>query len=200
MAVLDWVRANLASFLGGGIVVAVVHWINTLRTARRDREISWLQEQLRSLYGPLSFFTNQNEQLLGLAGKVQDAHGAFFAGKWSEDETTQKALEEQSTATTNLGNLYVKRVLENNAHVMELLEKNWHLADPADRDEFSRFQVDHTRFLNEVHQEGRNSIPLQITQQLGPISFMHPDMISCVRSALQSKQMRLAKFRSSWWR
>jgi hypothetical protein len=112
----------LASFLGGGFTVAVGNWIHANRSARREREATWLQEQLRALYGPLSFLTSQNEQLFKLAGDVQNAHQSFFTGKWSEDPATQEHLEKQGEATTALGNMYIKRVLKNNARAMAILE------------------------------------------------------------------------------
>ena len=136
----------VSSFLGGGLVVAVGNWIHASRSARRDREIAWLQDQLRQLYGPLSFFTSQNEKLFELAGSVQQAHQATFTGQWSEDESRQRALEAMGEATTKLGNRYVERVVKNNAQVMTILETNWHLIDPADAEVFSTFQVNYMRY------------------------------------------------------
>jgi hypothetical protein len=100
-------------------------------------------------------------------------------------------------ASTNLGKMYVERVVKNNSRAMAILETNWRLADLADAEIFSRFQVDYTRFLTEVEQHGQKKIPLQILMQLGPIHFMHPDMIACVHGAVQRKQTRLAEFRSA---
>jgi hypothetical protein len=50
----------------GGIIVAVTNWFLSNRSTRRTREVDWLQEQLRLLYGPLFFFTSQNEELFKL--------------------------------------------------------------------------------------------------------------------------------------
>jgi hypothetical protein len=80
----------IGSFLGGGLVAAVGNWIHANRSARREKEIAWLQEQLRLLYGPLSFFAGQNEQLFMLTGNVQAAHQEHFTGQWSDDETDTK--------------------------------------------------------------------------------------------------------------
>jgi hypothetical protein len=188
---LRWIQTNLPSILGGGVIVSVGNWVHSNLASRRDREITWLQDQLRSLYGPLFFFTSQNEQLFQMSGKLQDAQG----GGWSEDETRQQSLERQGAATTNLGSLYVKRVIENNARVMEILEKNWHLADSADYDVFSQFQLDYTRFLTEVQQRGGDGIPLRIRLGLGPVVYMHPEMISRMGAAVRVKQARWEKLR-----
>lgn len=112
-----------SGFLSGALAATLVTVIVGGVRARRDRETAWLQEQLRSLYGPLAFFTNQNRQLMNLAGRVQDVHSHVFSGNWSQDEVTQEALERKSTATLDLGNRYVKQVGGNNARIMEILEK-----------------------------------------------------------------------------
>ena len=120
-SVLKWFT-GASSFLSGALIGTLVTVIATGVRARRDREMAWLQEQLRSLYGPLSFFTRQNEQLFRLVGNVQDQHQKHFAGKWSEDETRQQEMVEMGQATTELGNMYVERIVKNNDRVMAILE------------------------------------------------------------------------------
>jgi hypothetical protein len=61
----ETVRYTL-SFLGGGFIAAVGNWIYSNWSAGRAREVEWLREQLRLLYGPLFFFTSQNEELFKL--------------------------------------------------------------------------------------------------------------------------------------
>jgi hypothetical protein len=152
----------ILSFLGGGVVAAVGNWIHANRSARRQREVAWLQEQIRSLYGPISFFTTQNEQLLKLAGNVHEAGSAHFANAWSEDNRTQNIMQDNIDCTIKLGNMYVERVVENNARIMAILEAHWHLADPVDEAVFAGFKVDQTRFVTEVKQEGRKGVPFSI--------------------------------------
>jgi hypothetical protein len=158
------------SFIGGGLVSAIGNWLHANRSARREREMSLLQDQLRMLYGPLSFFTSQNEQLFKLSGRVQAGFDEFFTGRWSNEESVQHSLVQSGEATTALSNAYIECVVENNARVMALLENNWHLADLPDLDVFSRFQVDYTRYLHEVKQQGRKNVPLNIVMKLGPIA------------------------------
>jgi hypothetical protein len=63
----------LLSFLGGGLVAAVGNWLHSSWSARRAREVEMLREQLRLVYGPLFFFTSQNEELFKLTDNVQNA-------------------------------------------------------------------------------------------------------------------------------
>jgi hypothetical protein len=138
----DEIIRLVARFLGGGFVVAIGNWIHSTWSARRAREVESLREQLRLLYGPLFFFTCQNEELFKLTDNVQNAYRDFFEGKtWSEDAKTQELLTKNADATIDLGNAYVQRVVENNARVMEILERNWHLVDAADVEMLSRFQL-----------------------------------------------------------
>lgn len=185
----------IASLVGGGLAVAIGNWVHSNRSARRERAINYLEAQLRLLYGPLSYFTKQNEELFQMCNKVQDAHGEYFTGKWSDHEDTQKHLGEMSNATTDLNNAYIERVLKNNDCVMAVLEANWHLVDPDDMDTFSRFQVDYTRFVVEVKPGNQSKVPLSIVMKLGPISYMRPEFISRVNSSFQEKQTELENLR-----
>jgi|GEM_PF-1819951 len=187
--VLNWI----VGFLGGGLVSAIIGVGLSIYSARRTREVESLREQLSLLYGPLFFFTRQNEELFKLSDNVRSVYNDFFGGKnWSDDEQTQARLDKQVEATIGLGNVYIQRVVANNARMMEILERNWHLVDAADVDILARFQVDYTRYLVEVEQHGAAGLPFQIVMNLGNISFMRGDVISQVRAGFQAKRNRLA--------
>ncbi|MGG7056407.1 hypothetical protein [Nitrosomonas sp. ANs5] len=119
----------LMSFLGGGFAVAVGNWVNSSVGIRRQREIDHLKGQLQSLYGPLSFFAQQNEKLFALCGAFSDAYTREIVQKnWSQDEKTRASVRADAETTIQLSNQYVVRVVENNGRIMEILEKGWHLS------------------------------------------------------------------------
>lgn len=189
------------SFLGGGVVVAVGNWVHATRSAQRQNELDRLREQLASLYGPCFFFTCQNEKMLCLSASIQKAYSTSFEGKsWSDDPSTQATLRKEMTDTVDLANEYVLRVDKNNARVMELLERNWHLVDSEDVPIFSHFQVDYTRSQTEIHGRMRSRMPPSILAQVGNISFMRPEMIERVRSKVEAKQAQIAGLLNPWWR
>lgn len=93
------------SFLGGGVAVAIGDWVHAAASARRQREVDYIKEQLRSLYGPLFFFTQQNESLLNLSKQVNAAYTAAFVDQdWSDDPQTQDPLKKEADATIELAN------------------------------------------------------------------------------------------------
>jgi hypothetical protein len=169
------------SFLGGGIISAVGNWFYSSWSTRRAREVDLLQEQNRRLYGPLFFFTSQNEALFKLAGHVNEVRREYFEGRrWIDEAQVQEVLSKQHIATIQLGNIYVERVVKNNDKVMEILENNWHLVEPSDITILSRFQVDYTRYLVEAKEQATKEIP-------------HPDVMACVRDAFGRQRRRLLK-------
>lgn len=189
----------LMSFLGGGFAVAVGNWVNSSVGARRQREIDHLKEQLQSLYGPLSFFTQQNEKLFALCGAFNDAYTTEIAQKtWSQDEKTQTSVRADADTTIQLSNQYVGRVVENNGRVMEILEKGWHLVDTEDIEELAQFQVDFTRFKTEV--EGTLKTPFRIYKAVGDISYMRPSMMELIKKKVRAKEDRLRELMRPWWR
>jgi hypothetical protein len=188
----------LMSFLGGGFAVAVGNWVNSSIGARRQREIDHLKGQLQSLYGPLSFFTQQNEKLFALCGAFNAAYTAEFAAKnWAQDERTQATVRADAGTTIDLSNQYIKRVVENNNRVMEILEKGWYLADGEDIEELSQFQVDFTRFKTEV--EGKLKTPFAIYKAVGDVSYMRPSMIELVKRKVRVKEERVRELMRPWW-
>lgn len=189
----------LMSFLGGGFAVAVGNWVNSSVGARRQREIESLQGQLQSLYGPLSFFTQQNEKLFALCGSINAAYTAEFVEKqWSQDERTQAAVRADAGNTIAISNQYIQRVVDNNSRVMDILEKGWHLADSDDIEELSLFQVDCTRYKTEV--EGQLKTPYAIYKAIGDVSYMRPSMIELVKQKTRIKEQRLRELMHPWWR
>lgn len=170
----------LTSFLGGGFVAAVFNWVKSSKDACKQREINGLKERLQSLYGPLSFFTQQNEKLFALCDAFNDAYTTEIVQiNWSQDEKTRASVRADADTTIQLSNQYVARIVENNSRIMEILEKGWHLVDTEDIEEFAQFQVDFTRFKTEV--EGGLKTPFSIYEAVGGVSYMRPSMIGLVK-------------------
>jgi hypothetical protein len=51
--------------------------------------MTWIEDQLRLLYGPLSFFTFQNQQLSTLSKAVQAEGQNFFHGETRVERGTR---------------------------------------------------------------------------------------------------------------
>lgn len=189
---LEFVIQYIMSFLGGGFVAAVGNWVHSSVSARRQREIDRLKEQLQSLYGPLSFFVHQNENLLALIGKFDSAYTAEIAQQnWSRDDMTQASVRADADTTIQIYNKYAGLVIKNNKRVMEILEKGWHLIDSEDIDEFAQFQVDFAR--REIEFDEKLKTPYIIYEVVGHISFIRPSMIDLVKKKVRAKEDRLRK-------
>jgi hypothetical protein len=184
-------------FLSGALVVTLLNLTIGGVRSRRERKIAVLQEQLRLLYGPVSCLIAQNLGLSAHASKIQAAFQEHLAGKFNQDEAAQEARAKHGQRTTNLANQYGERILTNNARIMDIIDTNWHLADDADREVFSQFQVDYVRYLTESKGGGAEGIPLRIVLELGPIAIMRPNMTS-VSEAYRRKRERLDRERSRW--
>ena len=61
---------TIITFLGGGILGAVIHYVSVARNEREKRRDSYTNSQIDRLYGPLYFYTNQNEKLFELSRKI----------------------------------------------------------------------------------------------------------------------------------
>lgn len=188
----------IMSFLGGGFAVAIGNWVHATIAAHKQREVEYLKGQLQSLYGPLFFFTQQNEKLFALCGQFNGAYtNEFVAKNWSQDEKTQSSVRKDAETTIEISNEYIRRVVSNNERVMEILEKGWHFIDGDDIEELAQFQVDFTRFKIEV--DGALKTPYFIYKAVGDVSYMRPSMIECVQNKVQTKEARLRELMRPWW-
>lgn len=182
------------SFLGGGVVVTVGNWIHAANVAKRERAATHLSTQLKELYGPLYYFTNQNARLFDLSRKFDAAYTDEIASKnWSQDQRTRESVQSDAEATISLSNEYVQNVVKNNDRIAGLLENSWHLIDADDIEEFSAFQIHHARLKVEV--EGGLKTPFMIYQHVGTISYMPPSMIERVENKFRAKNAKLQAFR-----
>ena len=189
------------SFLGGGFAVAVGNWFYSAWSSQREQEINQLRDQLRSLYGPLFFFTSQNEKLFEINSNIHEAYKTEFIDKnWSSDQLTRQRVKGQSEATLTLANDYTARAVRNNDRVMQILEAQWHLLDPDDVIVFSQFQVDYVRHQEEVRDQGPMRTSDAVYESLGAISFMRPQFMSHVKRKFESKRSRLTERLKPWWR
>jgi len=177
----------IVSFLGGGVVVAILDGIRINKAEKRSRRLATLSEQLQNLYGPLYFFTSQNQRLFDLNDSILKAYQKeYVEEKWSKDEQTQKNLKENTTTTLDLANAYVALATENNDKIIEILKNNYSFIDTDDVDVFQQFVVDYTRLKTERDEKGRLITPDAIYWYIGNISFMRPEFIKKVRTKFNS--------------
>jgi hypothetical protein len=180
------------SFLGGGLVSGILNWIRVSRSEKKDRRIKDLNDQIRNLYGPLYFFTSQNEKCFKLNDSILKAyHTEYVEEKYSQDDHTQHNLLKKTTLTLDLANAYVGLVTQNNEKIIEILKSNYSYIDPEDIDIFQQFVVDYNRLKTERDESGRLQTPLEIYQHVGEISFMRTEFIKQVSAKFISKKNKI---------
>jgi hypothetical protein len=186
---------TIITFLGGGVIGAGIHYASTARSHRQIRHSSYIHEQLDRLYGPLYFFTNQNEELLKLSRTILEKHAEYFDGsQWSPEPQTQATLRNESLRTIELSNAYADQVVENNGEILSLLRENYAYADQEDIELFTQFAIDAIRMNKEVKEKRLESIPLNIYKEVGSISFSRPDFLARVKGQFEDKQKILRKY------
>ena len=136
----------IVSFLGGGVVSALINWVRANKADKKDREIRFLDEQIRRLYGPLYYLVSQSEKLFQLNNRFHEAYNKEYCNqKWSQDQHTQKILEEETTTTIEIANKYVRMVEKNNEKMKDVLDNHYPLLDPDDIQIMMVFFEHHTR-------------------------------------------------------
>lgn len=187
---------NLAfSFLGGGVVVAILNWFRASRAEVRDRRAAILSDQLGRLYGPLFFFTAQNAELFKVVGKFNKAYSAAYGvEEWSDEEGARSELIKQTSVTIELMKSYIALLKRNNTRIAELLESRFAQVDPEDVEFLLQFLVDYIRLNTEMDDGGKLRTPFLIFDQIGGIPFMRQEFIDRVQSKFLAKKNELARY------
>lgn len=182
------------SFLGGGLVAAMLNWVKEIRSEETKRRNERVRAQLEYLYGPLYFFSSQNDTLFDLVRKIHEAYQKEYSSKsWSPSEHTQANLMKDTDATIQIANSYVATATSNSKSMVDILKSNYAHIDPDDEEIFRQFILDQARLQQETSAEGPMRTPLRIYREIGEISFMRPEYSERVRKKFLAQKKFLEK-------
>lgn len=177
------------SFLGGGLVAAILSWVKDVRSEKSTRRNERVRAQLENLYGPLYFFSSQNDTLFDLVRKIHGAYQEEYSSKnWSPSEHTQANLKKELDATIQLANSYVRTAISNGTAMVDALRANYAHVDPDDEEIFREFVLDQERLKQEFPAGRPMRTPFRIYKQIGEISFMRPEYSARVRDKFLAKK------------
>jgi hypothetical protein len=189
---LKLILGFLFSFLGGGVIVAIFEAIRINKAEKLSRRLEILNNQIRSLYGPLYFFTSQNARCFELADSIQKAYQReYVEQKFSQNPRTQENVKRDVNTTLEIGNTYAGLITQNNERIIEILRDNYSFIDPDDQDVFQQFVLDFNRLRTEREESGKLKTPLQIYAYIGDISFMRADFIERVKTKFNAKKTEI---------
>ncbi len=178
----------IISFLGGGILVALINWARTSRSEKMTRKYEFFKEQITKVYGPLHFFVGLNEALFALNDKFHKAYNEHFVNQnWSTDPQTRENLSKKIGATLEIANHYVRLTRDNNSKIVDLLRDNYAHIDPEDTEVFQHFIIDHLRMEREFETEKPLATPLEIYFKVGEISYSRREFMELVKKRFVDK-------------
>lgn len=178
----------IISFMGGGILVALINWARTSRSERTTRRHEFFKDQIAKVYGPLYFFVGLNEALFVLNDKFHKAYKEHFIDQnWSKDPHTRENLSKETGKTLEIANHYVNLCRDNNVKIVELLRNNYAYIDPEDTEVFQQFIIDHLRMEREFKAETPLETPLEIYYKVGEISFSRKEFMELVKKRFVEK-------------
>ena len=185
----------IISFLGGGIISALINRSFILRSEKRARENEQLANQVKYLYGPLYFFTVLNESLFELTQKFYSANKKHYIDiNWSSDSDTQKNIHKETETTIQLGNDYSRMTRDNNKEMYKIIKDNHFYIEPEDTAIFQQFIIDHLRMENEFKVGQPLKTPHCVYREVGEISFMRQNFSDIIKKRFTEKTSKLKSF------
>jgi hypothetical protein len=188
----------ILSFLGGGLVLAILNWVKEARSVARQREIACLQNQLQLLYGPLHCLTAQTQEILKLHENLENSLNPINKPEPREEQIPPFSSSEAEQIIA-LMNAYTEEVKKNKVRIRQLLETNWSLIHAEDVAPFLAFLADTTRSQVEIDEKYAMGVAFRVKPHLGDIFIIRPEFVDQVTSRWNTLRKRLDTLLLSFW-
>jgi len=178
--------ALLSGAVGGSVITALFEYFKVKYKFRTD----YLRKQIDNLYGPLYIVLSHSSKHLEIANSILSAHREHFSRKdWSQEESTQKKLESESTETIDVSNKYVAAANTNNEKIFTIIMKYYSLIDLEDIDIVDDFLRNYVRLR--IENAGDKKLPFMIYKLVGDISFLPIDFKDSIMKKFSAKKVLL---------
>ncbi len=186
---------TLFTFLGGGLVGALINWYRTSKSDRILRHNQYTSEQINKLYGPVYFLVCQNEVLTDISDKYTKAiKKEILDVDWSKEEETRKQVRSDLDKSIELSNYYIGLTHQNNKEILDILKTQFQFINPADIELCKKYIADFLRMEREFKQTDMLDAPLGIYESVGPVHFMREDFASLFQVRFLEYQKILKKY------
>ena len=184
----------VGSFLGGGLVVALLAWARSIHETVQARKKEHLQRQIDELYGPLAFIVERNDDLLKLAESVLGAYKSVYENKdWHP--SALDAISSEAKATLGVADEYFRLMRANVDRAAALIESKYSLIDLEDAADFRAVSDWSIRRKVEISPEGEG-MPYRIATTLKPIALHANAFTHLVTSRFREKVAELNNLRN----
>jgi hypothetical protein len=183
------------SFLGGGMVVAILTWIKEARSAVRQQEVAYLKDQFHVLYAPLHCLTVQNMETFKHTEKLRETLHQNIKVE-SQDPIIPPVTGAEAGKIIEMSSAYMAKITENNTRIRQLLEANWSLIDLEDEEVFVAFLTNCLRMQVEIDEHHAERVPLRVVLRLGDIYYLNTGFLERVTAQWKAKRVRLEKLRT----
>ena len=177
------VLASLIAAAISGVIVAILN----NKYNNKTREASMLRIQLEKLYGPLKYYTAQNQISLEMNNKLSDASNK----EYYDNEITKDKIDDEAVMKIRIE--YIDKAIATNELIIKLLEQGFAYADADDMTMFAKFAEDYMRHRTEFDKNGQLRYSKQVYENTDEVVFIRSEFIKRVDEKFLSKQQRLRK-------
>ena len=189
---MDEIIRYVLSFVGGGVIAAIINWLRVNNSESKARKAEYLREQINKVYGPANFYLEQNRKLIGLGNKISKAYDVELCQpNWSHDEYTQASVGDEAKRTIDINNSYSKVIFKNNLKLSEIVKENSSYIDIEDSEFFQDFIVNSIRHVTEFEKDKGLVLPSKIYSHLETIYYYKPELNEFISSKLARKIKQL---------
>ena len=178
----------LVGILSAFLTTLITNWFNVQKESRQKR-IESLENQIRELYGPLSFLLSQVEAIFQANKALLKMGNAL-----------------NNTAVIPFANSHIEKITPIRREIFTLIKQKAHFLDADDFVIVQKFSFHHERFETEITNPTNSENP-NIYKEIGQdliylkeedkISFLPQIFIDTMKQKIQDKHKRLLELTAS---
>lgn len=176
----------LLSFLGGGLVAALLNWIRVARSERRALKADRTRAQLEKLYGPLFFVTTQARRILELTERHSEGYRIEYVD-------ANNGTREEISAAIDVNNRYASELHELAKEATKIMRGAYSYIDPQDSSEFQDIVIDALRLAVEREDSGKLKTPIEIYKHVGEMYFFRESFVRLIEKRFSEMRKELIK-------
>jgi hypothetical protein len=186
----DWIRAILSNGAVGALVGALALWRLNETLATKARRADYLREQIKNLYGPVTFLLEAGERSFDTHNKVAAGYEEYFRTRYAHERYSEEMGQVLATQ-----NHYGGLAVQTNREAAQVLKEHWGWLDAEDTTEVSTFLTYVER--QRVERDDGMTLPVAFYTELkkslpAPVVF-NAEWPARFRKKLKAKQEELLR-------
>lgn len=186
----EWVKVILSNGAIGALVGATALWLFNKTLAQKARKADFVREQIKNLYGPVTFLLEKGERAFEVHNKLMAGYEEYFKTRYGEHYSGE------TTLVIGIANEFGELAKDGAREAAGILKDSWGWLDADDGDAVRDFLTYFDRLKIEFDSDGKARLPFEfyhsLKNSLRPPLIHDSNLVKRFRQKLLTKQAGLS--------